>query len=225
MESKIKIQCETYKPSRCGKSLRGFKKLFTIAFYVSLVVILFSFAESKSAAFAKNVSSDELENAQVKNDKISSKENIKLKYYTDLIENENIAKLAITYSEKEGIETSLLVALMKAESNFNPNAINYNYNGSVDRGLCQLNNKTFPNLSKQDFYNPETNIKIAASFLNWCLRNSDYNLVRALAYYNAGWGNVTNENVGDLTLNYIQKITTYKKSFDDELELLQLNYQ
>ena len=137
----------------------------------------------------------------------------------------NIAKLAITYSEKEGIETSLLVALMKTESNFNPNAINYNYNGSVDRGLCQLNNKTFPNLSKQDFYNPETNIKIAASFLNWCLRNSDYNLVRALAYYNAGWGNVTNENVGDLTLNYIQKITTYKKTFDDELELLQLSYQ
>ena len=115
-------------------------------------------------------------------------------------------------------------ALLPVEfSAINPNAINYNYNGSVDRGLCQLNNKTFPNLSKQDFYNPETNIKLAASFLNWCLRNSDYNLVRALAYYNAGWGNVTNENVGDLTLNYIQKITTYKKTFDDELELLQLN--
>ena len=225
MESKIKIQCETYKPSRWGKSLRGFKKLFAIAFYVSLVVILFSFAESKTAAFAKNVSSDELKNTKVKNDELFSSEDVKLKYYTDLIENENIAKLAITYSEKEGIETSLLVALMKTESNFNPNAINYNYNGSVDRGLCQLNNKTFPNLSKQDFYNPETNIKVAASFLNWCLRNSDYNLVRALAYYNAGWGNVTNENVGDLTLNYIQKITTYKKTFDDELELLQLSYQ
>ena len=225
MESKIKIQCETYKPSRWGKSLRGLKKLFAIAFYVSLVVILFSFAESKTTAIAKNVSSDELKNVQAKNNGLFSKEDVKLKYYTDLIENEDIAKLAITYSEKEGIETSLLVALMKTESNFNPNAINYNYNGSVDRGLCQLNNKTFPNLSKQDFYNPETNIKIAASFLNWCLRNSDYNLVRALAYYNAGWGNVTNENVGDLTLNYIQKITTYKKSFDDELELLQLNYQ
>ena len=225
MESKIKIQCETYKPSRWGKSLRGLKKLFAIAFYVSLVVILFSFAESKTTAIAKNVSSDELKNVQAKNNGLFSKEDVKLKYYTDLIENEDIAKLAITYSEKEGIETSLLVALMKTESNFNPNAINYNYNGSVDRGLCQLNNKTFPNLSKQDFYNPETNIKIAASFLNWCLRNSDYNLVRALAYYNAGWGNVTNENVGDLTLNYIQKITTYKKTFDDELELLQSNYQ
>ena len=72
MESKIKIQCETYKPSRWGKSLRGFKKLFAIAFYVSLVVILFSFAESKTAAFAKNVSSDELKNTKVKNDELFS---------------------------------------------------------------------------------------------------------------------------------------------------------
>ena len=222
MESRIKIQCETYKPSRLKKSLRGIKRLCLIAFYVSLVVILFSFAESKTTAMAKNVSSEELRNVQ--QEKMLHSGDIKLNYYTGVIENENIAKLAIDYSEKEGIDTSLLVALMKTESNFNPNAINYNYNGSVDRGLCQLNSKTFPNLSKKDFYDPETNIRIAASFLRWCLENSDYNLVRALAYYNAGWGNVTNENVGDLTLNYIQKITTYKKTFDDELELLELNY-
>ncbi|MBO5288586.1 MAG: transglycosylase SLT domain-containing protein [Spirochaetales bacterium] len=222
MESKIKIQCETYKPSRWKKSLHGIKRLCIVAFYVSLVVILFSFAENKTTALAKNVSSDELSNVHSEN--VFSGDNIKLDYYTGVIENKNIAKLAITYSEKEGIDTSLLVALMKTESNFNPNAINYNYNGSVDRGLCQLNSKTFPNLSKKDFYDPETNIKTAAAFLRWCMENSNHNLVKALAYYNAGWGNVTNENVGDLTLNYIQKITTYKKTFEDELELLELNY-
>ncbi|MCH5150203.1 MAG: transglycosylase SLT domain-containing protein [Spirochaetales bacterium] len=222
MESKIKIQCETYRPSRFKKSLRGIKRLVMIAFYVSLAVILFSFAESKTTALAKNVSSDEL--ANIRTQTFRSAEDIKKNYYSGIIENEDIARLAIEYSEKEGIETSLLVALMKTESNFNPNAINYNYNGSVDRGICQLNSKTFPHLSKQDFYDPETNIKIAASFLRWCLENTDYNLVRALACYNAGWGNVTNENVGDLTLNYIQKITTYKKSFEDELELLESNF-
>lgn len=222
MESKIKIQCETYRPSRFKKSLRGIKRLVMIAFYVSLAVILFSFAESKTTALAKNVSSDEL--ANIRTQTFRSAEDIKQNYYSGIIENEDIARLAIEYSEKEGIETSLLVALMKTESNFNPNAINYNYNGSVDRGICQLNSKTFPHLSKQDFYDPETNIKIAASFLRWCLENTDYNLVRALACYNAGWGNVTNENVGDLTLNYIQKITTYKKSFEDELELLESNF-
>ncbi len=222
MESRIKIQCETYKPSRLKKSLRGIKRLIMIAFYVSLGVILFSFAESKTTALAKNISSDELKDMRA--EKFQSAEDIKQNYYAGVIENEDIARLAIAYSEKEGIETSLLVALMKTESNFNPNAINYNYNGSVDRGICQLNSKTFPDLSKQDFYDPETNIKTAAAFLHWCLENTDYNLVRALACYNAGWGNVTNENVGDLTLNYIQKITTYKKSFEDELELLELSY-
>lgn len=222
MESRIKIQCETYKPSRLKKSLRSIKRLVMIAFYVSLAVILFSFAESKTTAMAKSISPNELENVHV--EKLQSPEDIKQSYYTGVIENEDIAKLAIKYSEKEGIDTSLLVALMKTESNFNPNAINYNYNGSVDRGICQLNSKTFAGLSKDDFYDPETNIKTAASFLHWCLENTDYNLVRALACYNAGWGNVTNENVGDLTLNYIQKITTYKKSFEDELELLMLNY-
>lgn len=222
MESRIKIQCETYKPSRLKKSLRSIKRLIMIAFYVSLGVILFSFAESKTTALAKNISSDELKDMRAEN--LQSAEDIKQNYYAGVIENEDIARLAIAYSEKEGIETSLLVALMKTESNFNPNAINYNYNGSVDRGICQLNSKTFPDLSKQDFYDPETNIKTAAAFLHWCLENTDYNLVRALACYNAGWGNVTNENVGDLTLNYIQKITTYKKSFEDELELLELSY-
>lgn len=219
MEAKIKIQCETYKPSRLKKSLRGIEKLIMIAFYISLAVILFSFAQSKTTALAKNISSDELANIHA--EKRQSTEDIKQNYYSGIIESEDIARLAIEYSEKEGIETSLLVALMKTESNFNPNAINYNYNGSVDRGICQLNSKTFPHLSKQDFYDPETNIKVAASFLHWCLENTNYNLVRALACYNAGWGNVTNENVGDLTLNYIQKITTYKKSFEDELELLE----
>jgi hypothetical protein len=98
-------------------------------------------------------------------------------------------------------------------------------NYAVSEGITLLGeNRVQEYLSKKDFYDPETNIRIAASFLRWCLENSDYNLVRALAYYNAGWGNVTNENVGDLTLNYIQKITTYKKTFDDELELLELNY-
>lgn len=218
----IKIQHEAYKPHRFHRSYKRIKRILISAGYVALVVVIFSFAESKTMAFAKGISPEEAA-TQSLTPVFEKPEDIILHYYTELIEDEKIAELAIRYSQENHIETSLLVALMKTESNFNPQAMNYNYNGSIDRGICQLNSRTFPHFKKADFYNAETNIKTASQFLRWCLDNSENNVVRALAYYNAGYGNVSNENVGEITLNYIQKITTYKKSYDDELEILLTN--
>lgn len=51
----------------------------------------------------------------------------------------------------------LMVAIAKAESGMNPNAINHNRNGSVDRGLFQINSiHGFVNLE-----DPKTNIEAA----------------------------------------------------------------
>lgn len=51
----------------------------------------------------------------------------------------------------------LMVAIAKAESGMNPKAINHNRNGSVDRGLFQINSiHGFVNLE-----DPKTNIESA----------------------------------------------------------------
>jgi hypothetical protein len=38
-------------------------------------------------------------------------------------------------------DKDLLCAVIQAESNFNPKAINHNTNGSNDYGICQINTK------------------------------------------------------------------------------------
>ena len=117
-------------------------------------------------------------------------------------------------SKSYGIETTLLLAIMRIESGFNPRAINHNKNGSIDRGLCQLNSNTFPNLKVKDFYNAEVNIKHGVGFLDWCLKKSKKNTVKALAFYNAGIGAVKKQKVGERTLNYINLVMKKKRDYD-----------
>lgn len=211
----IGIQHESYKPkSRLSKVLKGVKRLLIAGIYASLVVIVVSFAENNTLAFAADHEKAETEKTGL------TFEQAKLEYFTGIINDAEIAEYAVKYSEISNIDTSLIVALMKVESNFNPLAINYNRNGSIDRGICQLNNSTFKHFKIADFYNVELNIKTGCDFLRWCIDNADDSIVMALAYYNAGYGNVSRENVGDITLNYINKILGYKKTYDDQIALL-----
>ncbi|HBD96500.1 MAG: hypothetical protein A2015_15705 [Spirochaetes bacterium GWF1_31_7] len=217
-KASIKIQHEVYKPSKVSKWIKGIRRLVLVGIYVSLVVIVVSFAENNTLAFAGDVE----RKTGVSSNSVSMKsiEEIKKEYFSGVINDSEIADYAIKYSNDFGIDTSLIVALMRVESNFNPLAINHNKNYSTDRGLCQLNNKTFPHYKVGDFYNAELNIKTGAEFLKWCIDNADNNLVMALAYYNAGYGNVSKENVGDLTLSYINKILGHKKTYDEQLTML-----
>ena len=109
-----------------------------------------------------------------------------------------------------------LLSLIKTESALNPLAENYNLNGTIDRGLCQLNSSTFSNIDKNILFDPESNIKYGAELLCWCLKKSDNNIVKALAFYNAGIGNVSNKKIGEITLNYINKIILEKSKLDKE---------
>jgi hypothetical protein len=88
------------------------------------------------------------------------------------------------------ISPSLAFALCWAESRFNPTAVNRtNRNGSIDRGLFQLNNFSFPKLKETDFFNPSVNAYYGMAHLRWCL-DAGGSVVAGLAMYNAGTGRV-----------------------------------
>jgi soluble lytic murein transglycosylase len=99
------------------------------------------------------------------------------------------------FSDLYGIDPLLVEAVMKRESNLNPNAVSSK--GAV--GLMQIMPKTAreiaDNLEIQDYSedllkDPHTNIMFGAHYLSKLLSYYNRNLLLTLAAYNAGMGNV-----------------------------------
>ena len=68
--------------------------------------------------------------------------------------------------EKWGVSPSILYAIAKTESNFNPQAINRNANDSEDVGMMQINSSWFRKLSRQgisreDLFDPCVSLDVA----------------------------------------------------------------
>lgn len=134
-------------------------------------------------------------------------------FYIHLTEDRDVALAIMKEADKNDISLSLAFALAHTESEFKPRAVNTNKNGSIDRGLFQLNNKSFPNLKEEDFFNPEVSAKYGMSHLRYCL-DAAGNEIAALAMYNAGTGKVRNNATPQITLNYVSKIDSYRKGID-----------
>ncbi len=134
-------------------------------------------------------------------------------FYYQICGNRNVTQAILTEAEKNDIPLSLAFALAHTESNFNSEAINKNKNASIDRGLFQLNNNSFPALTEADFFDPYISAKYGMSHLKFCL-NTAGNQVSALAMYNAGTGAVRSNKTPQTTLNYVGKIMAYQKLLD-----------
>lgn len=103
------------------------------------------------------------------------------------------SEYVIKYAEQYGVEENLIYALIKAESNFNPNAVSH----QNAKGLMQLMQSTAEDLAKKSKINlnnenilePEVNIQLGTQYIASLLNK--YGCVEvALAAYNAGSGNV-----------------------------------
>ncbi|MDR2246943.1 MAG: lytic transglycosylase domain-containing protein [Treponema sp.] len=113
------------------------------------------------------------------------------------------------------ISPSLAFALCWAESRFNPTAVNRaNRDGSIDRGLFQLNNLSFPKLKEADFFNPSVNAYYGLAHLRWCLDASG-SVVAGLAMYNAGTARVKAEGAPIRTLDHISYILEFQRKIED----------
>ena len=75
-----------------------------------------------------------------------------------------------------GVSPHLLWAIAKAESSFNPSAVNHNRNGTVDIGLMQINSLWAKQLEKTWGYldDPCTNVMAGAWILSQCVRDYGY---------------------------------------------------
>lgn len=101
------------------------------------------------------------------------------------------AQYVTKYAAECEVDPLLIFAIIKAESDFNPQAKSHN----DAKGLMQLMDKTAIELSKQvevDLYDPETNIRLGTYYFSQLLEKYDNQVGIALAAYNAGMGNVNN---------------------------------
>lgn len=134
---------------------------------------------------------------------------------------------AVTYhATANHVDPILLAAIVKAESNFNPNALST----AGARGLVQImpdtghwiaNQMNLLDFDADKLYHPETSIKMGAWYLADLTKQFNGNQVMILAAYNAGRGNVTKwlennqwtgyeENIDQIpfpeTRHYIRKV-------------------
>ena len=138
-------------------------------------------------------------------------------FYNQITGNRDVTQAILIEADKNDIPLSLAFALAYTESRYKVTAINRNTNESIDRGLFQLNNNSFPKLSEADFFDPYISAKYGMSHLRFCI-NTAGNEVAGLAMYNAGTNKVRSNRTPQSTLNYVEKILSYRDMLDDLFE-------
>ena len=116
-------------------------------------------------------------------------------------------------ADKFRIDSALIKAIIKAESNFDHQAVS----PVGAQGLMQLMPATASALQVENAFHPENNIEGGVRYLRYLLDIYRGNLTLALAAYNAGEGNVAkyNNNVPPFreTQNYIKRVLNYYNSY------------
>jgi soluble lytic murein transglycosylase-like protein len=112
--------------------------------------------------------------------------------------------IIIAASRKFDVDAALVSAVIKAESDYDPNTISH----KGARGLMQLMPATARRFGVTNALDPEENIHAGTRYLRWLLKTFDGNADLAVAAYNAGEGNVWKyDGVPPFreTVNYISK--------------------
>lgn len=115
-------------------------------------------------------------------------------------------------SREFGVDSSLVKAVIHAESGYNPSAVS----PKGAQGLMQLMPKTAQGLKVADSMNPSDNIRGGVRYLRFLLDTFKGNESLALAAYNAGMGSVA--RYGGIppyqeTRDYVTKVLSYRNNY------------
>jgi len=116
------------------------------------------------------------------------------------------------YSRKYGVDSALVKAIVKAESDFDPYAIS----GKGARGLMQLMPDTAEKLNVLNPFDPRENIEGGVRYVRYLLDRFGNDMDLCVAAYNAGETTVYEK--GGIpayaeTLNYINKVRQFYKEY------------
>lgn len=105
------------------------------------------------------------------------------------------AEYVYKYAKEYNVDPILVFAIIKAESNFNPNVVS----SSNAMGLMQVMEPTAEEIARKleinfiegkSLYNPELNIQLGTKYFSNLMKEYNNNYLLALTAYNAGIGNV-----------------------------------
>jgi hypothetical protein len=116
-----------------------------------------------------------------------------------------VAEMVRRLAPEYRLNPNLVLAVIEAESNFNPQA----RSPKNAQGLMQLIPETAERFGVRNVWDPEQNVRGGMSYLRWLMRYFDGDLELVLAAYNAGEGAV--ERHGGIppyaeTKNYVRRI-------------------
>ncbi|MFP4430276.1 MAG: lytic transglycosylase domain-containing protein [Spirochaetota bacterium] len=134
-------------------------------------------------------------------------------FFTELAGSEEIALPILYHADRHDLPITLVFSLVWVESRYDPSAQNRNPT-SIDRGLFQLNSRSFRQLTTEDFFAPDINARYGASHLRYCLDLAS-DEPTALAIYNAGYSRVRAGIIPATTQIYIRRILDYKAGLDE----------
>jgi hypothetical protein len=137
-----------------------------------------------------------------------------VEFFAALCGSRPVASVILSNADAFKVPPGLAFALCWEESRYNPRAVNRkNRNESIDRGLFQLNNRSFPNVAEADFFNPSINAWYGMGHLRFCL-DAGGSEIAALAIYNAGTGRVQTQGTPKMTLDYIHRILESRQKIE-----------
>ena len=137
-----------------------------------------------------------------------------IEFFEEICPSTEIAGVILANADLHSIPPALALALAWEESRLNHLAVNTkNSNGSIDRGLFQLNNQSFPYMELQDYFDPELNAQYGMGHLRFCLDTGGTEIA-ALAMYNAGTGRVRDTGAPKTTLDYVSRILENRQEIE-----------